>query len=68
MSDPDELVRMTKQALKTMLQEAERIGFNKAIEMLRSPDQDEFNAGITNCMHANEWANWLESKKEEFLK
>lgn len=44
------------------------MGFLKAIELLRNPDRDEYNAGITSCIHSHEWATWLEAKVSESLK
>jgi len=44
------------------------MGFLKAIELLRNPDRDQYNAGITSCIHSHEWATWLEAKVTESLK
>ncbi|NCX93368.1 MAG: hypothetical protein EBX40_01665 [Gammaproteobacteria bacterium] len=61
-NNPNEILDL-KMPIDEQLKSQFLAGFNAAIELLKNPDQDEFNAGITSCMHSHEWAAWLESKK-----
>ena len=38
-------------------------GFQYAIDLLRTVEEAT-NGGITNCIHSNEWAKFLDSKLE----
>jgi hypothetical protein len=45
-----------------------KAGFQAAIEILKHPDREQFNAGITSCIHASEWASWLENNFDSLQK
>ena len=62
MSDPDEILRIGKPTLELMLRESERVGFKKAVEMLRDP------TGIWSMIReapVSIVADWLESRLEK---
>jgi len=62
MSDQDELMRIGKPTLELMLREAERVGFKKAIEMLRDPT---VIWSMTGEAPVSIVADWLESRLEK---
>ena len=62
MSDPDELLRIGKPTLELMLREAEKVGFMRAVEMLRDPS---VVWSMTGEAPVSIVADWLESRKEE---
>jgi hypothetical protein len=50
-----------------LIGEAERRGFEKAIEALKHVDQYRQNGGVTCCMHSAEWAQFLSENKTKIL-
>jgi hypothetical protein len=59
----EETISITRSAFELTMKSQYEAGFKAAVELLKNPDRDEFNAGITSCMHSPEWAAWLEKKK-----
>lgn len=59
MSDPDELMRIGKPTLELMLREAEKMGYQKAIDALMTMEADGLHE-----MRASGFAEWLSKKKQ----
>ena len=62
MSDPDELLRIGKPTLELMLREAEKVGYQKAINALMSMEADGLHE-----MYASGFGDWLAKKKSEIF-